>query len=146
MSYRFNVQAAVKALISRALPNADIVGMDNAADRPVRIGPGGTAIMRDGDPGEPSIDLSPPMYHFDHSIPVELLSTDSPNVSTRERLDAMAAAIGSEVAADPTLGGLCNHLDVTALEVTDLTVLGGASQIGGQFEILASYSISSPLG
>lgn len=146
MSYRADVLAAAKALIQMALPNADVIGLENAADRPIRIGPGGNAIIRDGDPGEPAIDLSPPAYHFDHSIPVELLVADSPNVDTRERLDSMASEIGAQVLLDRTLGGLCIHVDVTPLEITDLTVLGGASQIGGQFEIIATYSIPSPLG
>lgn len=146
MSHRADVLAAVKALVQLALPNANVLGLDNAADRPMRIGPGGTVVIRDGDPGEPAIDLSPPTYHFDHSIPIELLSADSPNVSPRDRLDQMAIAINSQIQLDRTLGGLCNFIEPSSLDTVDLTILGGGSQVGGQFDIVASYSISSPLG
>ncbi|WP_336974176.1 hypothetical protein [Sphingobium aromaticiconvertens] len=146
MSHRMDVLTAAKALVAGALVGAEVIGLENAADRPVRVSPLGTAIVRDGDPGEASIDLSPPRYHYDHAIPVELLALESPNVPTRARLDQMAGAIGAAVDNDRTLGGLCAHVDVTPLEIADLTVSGGASQMGAQFEIIASYSTTSPLG
>ena len=146
MSHRLQVLDAVKALIINALPTCDFVGLTNEADRPVRVSPLDTVVMRDGDPGEPAIDLCPPTYHFDHSIPVELMTLASPNVDMRQRLDQRAAAIGAGVAADPFLGGLCAFVEVTALEIVDAAVPGGASQLVGQFEIIASYSTNSPLG
>ncbi|KKW92251.1 hypothetical protein [Sphingobium chungbukense] len=146
MSHRLQVLAAVKAVIANALPTCEIVGLTNEADRPLRISPLDTIVIRDGDPGEPAIDLSPPAYHFDHSIPVELMTLASPNVDMRERLDQRAGAIGAGIASDPFLAGLCTFIDVTALEIVDAVVPGGASQLVGQFEIIASYSTSSPLG
>jgi hypothetical protein len=145
VSKRLDVLTAVKALVASALPGADLRGLANDAERPKRIPPDGLVIIRDGDPGEPNIDLSPPAYHYAHLIPIELASCQSAG-DLRAIIDTMAAAIGAAVLADRTLGGLCDFLDVEALSIVDLIVAGGATQLGGQFNIIAQYSAPSPLG
>jgi hypothetical protein len=146
MSLRLQVLTAQKALIKAALPNCDFIGLSNDSDRPARISPLGTVAMRDGDLGEPEIDLSPPTYHYDHRIPVEVMAVASPNVDIRVQVDGMAFAIGEAIAADRTLGGLCVYVDVTALDIVDVVIPGGPSQLIGQFDIVASYHTTSPLG
>lgn len=147
MSKRLTVQAALAALMVAALPGADHHALEDSADRPRRVSPLGTVVLRDGDPGDPEMDLSPPAYHYQHRFPVEILAYASAQ-PLRTVLDAMASAIGAAVAADPTLGGLCNHVDVTALDMVDLigpASPGGPSQKGGIFEIIADYTTSNPL-
>jgi len=145
MSKRAQVPAAIKAIAVAALPGADVVGLTDDADRPRRIPANGLVIVRDGDPGEAEVDLSPPLYHFEHEIQIELAAyrADTP---LRERLGIMAGAIGAGIAADRTLGGLCTYVDFGPLEIVDIIEAGGATQLGGMFTVTASYSTPNPLG
>ena len=81
-SKREEVLDAIKTLVASALPNADV--KRNLA-KPERIPPGGLAIIRDGDPGEPEVILSPLIYVYTHRIPIELAAYETPS-ETRERV------------------------------------------------------------
>lgn len=145
MSTRLDVLTAVLALVRSALPQAEVFGLGNGDEAPARVGPGGRAIVRSGDPGSPEIDLSPPAYHYDHRIPVELTALKSATQTSEQVVDAMAAAIGAAVAADPTLGGLCSWIEPTALLTGDIAATGAAAPRGGDLAIVASYSSPTPL-
>lgn len=145
MSKRLDVLRAVKAMIVAALPGCDVLGLSDDAERPKRLAANGTAIVRDGTPDLIGTDLSPPLYHYEHDIPVELAAYQS-TTDLRDRLDAMASPIGAAIAADPSLGGLCNHIEVTPLDMADLTLPGGAVQAGAEFSIIAHYHTGAPLG
>lgn len=147
MSKRLDVMTALAALLKAAAPQCDHHALADDADRPKRIGPHGTIVLRDGDPGEPEIDLCPPTYHFQHRFPVEI-SAYASSEPLRVVLDRMAGWIAAAVQADRTLGGLCNHIDVGALELVDLmggAGPGSATQKGAVFEITADYSTTTPL-
>jgi hypothetical protein len=108
-SKREQVIDAVKALVASALPNADV---KRNLDKPERIPPGGLVIVRDGDPGEPDVLLSPLTYVYEHRIPLEVAAFPSSTLSREEALDQMLSDIGAAVAADRTRGGLWEIIDV----------------------------------
>jgi hypothetical protein len=141
-SKREQVIEAVKALVASALPNAEV---KRNLDKPERIPPGGLAIVRDGDPGEPDVLLSPLTYVYEHRIPLELAAFPSSTLSREEALDQMLTEIGVAVAADRTLGGLCEFLDVEAPTSDDLEIAGAASGRWADAAIVASYSTTNPL-
>lgn len=139
MATRLQVLAAVKALVQAAVPAADVRGMSTDEAKPVEVGPDGMVIVRSGDPGQPDIDLSPPAYNYDHTIPIEL------GAYSKDVLIAMIVAIGASILADRHLGGLCTWLDAEA-PTDGESDSSGASPMGwAEFPIIASYTTSNPL-
>jgi hypothetical protein len=146
MSTRLDVLTAIKALIAATRPQADVRGMTEEDVKPDEVGEGGAAMVQSGDPGEPSVDMSPPTYWWEHSVPVELVSYPVGGLTSQQILDDWLMTIGRAVAADRTLGGVCSFLDVSA-PTTGIANVAGAAPIGwAAFTITASYSTDSPLG
>lgn len=144
-SKRLLVVLGVKALVAGALPNADTMGLEADDAKPDSIGAGGTAIVRSGDPGPPEIDLSPVSYNYEHDIPIELGAYEAPPLTSEEVLDAMMRPIGAAVAADRTLGGLVDWLEVQAPSTEDFDAVGAVAGRWANFSIVASYATSDPL-
>ena len=72
---------------------------------PERVPAAGLLILRDGDPGEPSVTLSPLRYHYQHRADVEAVVQTGTGRDTA--FDLLVAGVGTVLAADRTLGGLC---------------------------------------
>jgi hypothetical protein len=144
MSKRYDVVAGVLAMIEGACPGATVLGLDENAALPAEIPAGDLIIVRNSDPGEPEIDLSPRTYNYDHPIKVELAAIGSGGETNHQRLDRRRAQIGAAVEADRFLGGLCQYLDVDAPEVDDIK-LGGLLVAGAELVITASYASLNPL-
>jgi hypothetical protein len=142
MSKREQVIEAVVALIDAALPAAKV---ERNAAKPERIPPGGLAIVRDGDPGEPDVLLSPLTYLYTHRVPIEIAARESGPQSREQVLDAMLAAIGAAVAADRTLGGLCDFIEAEAPATADIEAAGALPGRWADAAIVATYGTSDPL-
>lgn len=138
-SKRYLVADALVALAKQAMPDADVIGLDDDATAPKRVGPGGQVIIRSGDPGDPEVDLSPLSYSYVHRFPVEIVA------ASEAVADALMVAFGLAIEADRYLGGLCEWLEPAAPETEDIAGEGAAAQRGALFDILASYSTSNPL-
>jgi hypothetical protein len=109
---------------------------------PERVPAGGLVILRDGDPGEPEVTLSPLIWHYRHRAELEVI------VQGRDRdaeFDALCAAIGAALAADRTLGGLCDWVEAEAPAPADLPIEGGASLKAAVVPVVLSYSLGDPL-
>lgn len=141
-SKREQVIDALVALIDAALPAAKV---ERNAAKPERIPPGGLAIVRDGDPGEPEVLLSPLTYLYTHRIPVEIAARESGAQSREQALDAMLAAIGAAVVADRTLGGLCDFIEAEAPATADIDAAGAQTARWADAAIVASYCTPDPL-
>ena len=146
MSKRFDVGEAVKALVSRAVPNSKVIGMEPDEARPTTVGELGLVIVRSGDPGSPDIDLSPPVYWYDHTFPIELAAVRDGARTARQVLDDMLTAIGGEIEADRSLGGLCTYLAGEAPIDGETQTNGAAAISWADAAIIATYSTTSPLG
>jgi len=141
-SHREEVLDAIKALIAGSLPNAEV---KRNLDKPERIPPGGLVIIRDGDPGEPEVLLSPLTYVYEHRIPIELAAFASASLTREQVLDQMLVAIGAAVEADRTLGGLCDFIETEAPTSDDLETAGAISGRWADAAIIASYATANPL-
>ncbi len=141
-SKREAVLAGVLALLRTALPFAEV--KRNLA-KPERIPPGGLVIVRDGDPGEPEVLLSPLTYLYTHRIALEIAARESGSQSREQALDAMLAAVGAAVAADRTLGGLCELLEAEAPATADVEASGAQAVRWADAAIVASYATIDPL-
>lgn len=147
MSTRLDVLLAVKRLVEGALPGARVLGLDGDEAAPAIIPATGMVVVRSGDPGEPvEITLSPATYWYDHAIPLEVSAFASGPLTSEQALDVMLVAIGKAVAADRTLAGLCNWIDVSSAGTEDIyDERSGRPPRGAPIMIMASYSTTNPL-
>lgn len=141
-SKREQVIQAVIALIQTALPKASHYRNEVKQQT---IGTGGYANVDDGDPGDPEVTLNPTTYIYEHQIPVELAANKTASTSAEARLDTMMQAVGVAVAADRTLGGLCDYLMVLAAQTEALTADGAPVSRSGLVTIVAVYATTDPL-
>ena len=109
---------------------------------PERVPALGLLILRDGEPGEPEVTLSPLAYHYQHRAEIEAV-VQGPD---RDVLfDTLTASIGTALAADRTLGGLCDWVEAEAPQPVDLPVEGAASLKAAVIPVLLHYSTADPL-
>ena len=110
---------------------------------PERIPPSGLMILRDGNPGEPGVTLSPLMYHYQHRAELEVI------VQTGEdrdaRFDRLVGRIGAAIAADRTLRGRCDWVEAEAPEPVDLPIEVAASLKAAVVAIILHYATSDVL-
>lgn len=141
-SKREQVLDAIKALLTSALPNADV--RRNLA-KPERIPPGGLVVIRDGDPGEPEVMLSPLLYVYAHRIPIELAAYETSSQTPEQVLDEMLGVIGAAVSGDRTLGGLCDFIEAQAPATDDVETAGARAGRWADAAIIAVYGTPDPL-
>ena len=141
-SKRETVLGAVKALVAAALPGAEV--RRNLA-KPERIPPGGLVVIRDGDPGEPDVTLSPVSYLYTHRIPVEIAAFESAMLTREEVLDGMLAAIGAAIIANRRLGGLVDWIEAEAPSSEGIETTGSQAGRFADFVIVATYATADPL-
>lgn len=142
-SVRETVLKALHARLRTALSSSTVT-VERGEALPETVPTGGLIILRDGKPGEPEITLSPLRYHFQHRAEIEAFVQSSG--STRDaRFDAVTVAIGTTLAADRTLGGLCEWVETMAPEPTDLPVAGGTTIKVAVIPVVLHYSTADPL-
>ena len=110
---------------------------------PERVPAEGLLILRDGEPGDPEVTLSPLAYHYQHRAEIEAV------VQGNDRDTAFAtlcASIGAAISADRTLGGLCDWIEAEAPRPVDLPVEGSASLKAAVITVVLHYSTADPLG
>ena len=109
---------------------------------PERVPSAGLLILRDGEPGDPEVTLSPLRYHYQHRAEIEAV------VQGAERdpaFDALCTSVGLMITADRTLGGLCDWVEAEAPRPVDLAVEGAASLKATVITIILHYSTGDPL-
>ena len=110
---------------------------------PERVPADGLLILRDGDPGEPEVTLSPLAYHYQHRAEIEAV-VHGPDRDAA--FDTLSAGIGTALADDRTLGGLCDWIEAEAPQPVDLPVEGAASLKAAVIPVVLHYSTADPLG
>ncbi|RFU12530.1 acyl-CoA transferase [Rhodobacteraceae bacterium W635] len=109
---------------------------------PERVPTEGLLILRDGEPGDPEVTLSPLAYHYQHRAEVEAV-VQGPDRDAA--FDARTASVGAALAADRTLGGLCDWVEAEAPRPVDLPVEGAASPKAATIAVVLHYSTDDPL-
>lgn len=110
---------------------------------PERVPAAGLLILRDGDPGEPAVTLSPLRYHYQHRAEVEAIV--QAGAGRDAAFDVLAAGVGTALAADRTLGGRCDWVEAEAPRPTELGIDGAATLKAAVLPIVLHYSTSDPL-
>lgn len=139
MTQRETILSALADLL-RTIPNVPVL---RGEVLPERIPPAGLMILRDGEPGEPEVTLSPLTYHYRHRAEIEAVVQGADRDAT---FDALCASIGAVIAADRTLGGLCDWVEAEAPQPVDLPVEGAASLKAAVIPVILHYSMTDPLG
>jgi len=113
---------------------------------PEKIPTGGLLILRDGDPGEPETILSPLSYYWQHLASLEVL-VQAGIASERDALmDALFQKVAATLAADQTLGGLCDRVTPHAADTSSVVVEGAANIKAAIVPIELIYTTDSQLG
>ena len=109
---------------------------------PERVPATGLLILRDGDPGEPEVTLSPLRYHYQHRAEIEAVVQGANRDTT---FDSLCASIGAAIAADRTLSGLCDWIEAEAPQPVDLPVEGAASLKAAVIPVMLHYTTADAL-
>jgi hypothetical protein len=110
---------------------------------PERTPAAGLLILRDGEPGEPEVTLSPLRYHYQHRAEIEAVVQGA---GRDVAFDTLCASIGAALGTDRSLGGLCDWVEAEAPRPVDLPVEGAASLNAAVIPVVLHYSTSDPLG
>ncbi len=110
---------------------------------PERIPPSGLIILRDGQPGEPEVTLSPLRYHYQHRAELEVVVQAANGRAAA--FDSLIAAIGTALETDRTLGGLCDWVEPEAPAAVDLPVQGASALKAAMLQVILHYSTADPL-
>jgi len=137
-------EAALMAL-NTALTHVAGAAVERDAVVPERIPAGGLLILRDGEPGEPEITLSPLSYHYDHAATLEVLVQAAPPATRALALDGLLRSVAAALGSDRTLGGTVDWLSWSAPRTEDLAVSGGPGIKGAVVTIVLTFSTPDPL-
>ena len=109
---------------------------------PERVPNAGLLILRDGEPGEPEVTLSPLRYHYQHRAEIEAVVQGAARDAA---FDTLCASIGAALATDRTLGGLCDWVEAEAPRPVDLAVEGAASLKAAVIPVILHYTTTGSL-
>jgi hypothetical protein len=128
-----------------AIENVPAATVKREEPLPEKVPAGGLVILRDGDPGEPEVLLSPLAYLWQHRAEIEVIVQRAP-IEAPAALDALLASVGSALSADRTLGGLADWVEWSAPQIRDLAIDGAAGLKGAVVTVILHYASSDPLG
>ena len=134
-------ERVLAALHARLQPLAALVLRDEVL--PERVPPTGLLILRDGQPGEPEVTLSPLRYHYQHRAELEVVV--QAGTGRASAFDDLITAIGAALEADWTLGGLCDWVEPEAPASVDLPVEGAAALKAAVITVVLHYTTTGPL-
>ena len=113
---------------------------------PEKIPPEGLLILRDGELGEPEVMLSPLSYYWEHSASLEVFVQAADGDTRNQKMNGLFQSIASVLAADPTLGGLCDRVTPQAPDTDTLAIEGAPSVHTAIVPIELIYVTASQLG
>ena len=138
-------EAALKALYAVLI---GITGPTVVRNEPetAKIPAGGLVVLRDGDPGEPDVLLSPTSYAYEHRAEVVVQIQDGDAAARDAAMDTLLQSIGGAIAADETLGGTVDMATPGGPELIDESVEGAATIKAALVPVYLEYTSSTPLG
>jgi NAD/NADP transhydrogenase alpha subunit len=134
-------EAILAALHARLQPLAALVLRDEVL--PERIPVAGLIILRDGQPGEPEVTLSPLRHHYQHRAELEVVV--QAGAGRASAFDTLIAAIGAALETDRTLDGLCDWVEAEAPASVDLPIEGAAALKAAVITVVLHYATTGPL-
>jgi len=112
---------------------------------PEKVPSTGLVILRDGEPGEPEILLSPLSYAWRHRAPLDVVVGGGTQAERDAALDTLLTSIGTALEQDRTLGGLVDWLEIGAPSFETVPIEGAAPIKGAVVPVILHYETPSPL-
>ena len=140
-----SVREQILCAVLARLETVPAATVKREAPLPETVPAGGLIILRDGDPGDPEVVLSPVTYLWEHQTEIEVIlqrGQDDDSVA----LDVLLMAVGTALAADRSLGGLVEWLDWGAPKTSGLAIDGAAALRCAMVPVTIHYGSSDPLG
>ena len=134
-------EAVLTALHARLQSLAALTLLDEVL--PERIPTAGLIILRDGQPGDPEVTLSPLRYHYQHRAELEVVV--QAGTGRASAFDDLIVAIGAALEADRALGGLCDWVEAEAPASVDLPVEGAGALKAAAITVVLHYTTTGPL-
>lgn len=107
---------------------------------PEKIPISGLAILRDGDPGDPDVVLSPLTYLWRHAAPVEIVVQHGDAAERDRRSDELVEAVTAALLTDRNLGGLADWLEASPPSADLLPVEGAAAIKAATLTVTIHYA------
>jgi hypothetical protein len=139
-------EAALQALfatIRAAAPSG--VDVRRNEPLPVDLPAAGLVLVTDGTPGEPEETLSPHRYHYQHTARLEVIVEGATAAARDTAFDALLRTVGTALAADRTLGGVCEWCEPMAPEAVELAVEGTLPMKAATVDVMLHYTTADPL-
>ena len=140
MTAREQLMAAILAALgttgAKVIRNAEV---------PTTVPAEGLVILRDGEPGEPEVTLSPLSFTFTHAAQLEAYAQASAKTARTATLDGLVSAIGTALAADRTFGGLADWSMPGGPTITDHGSTGAQSIAAATIPLVCIYTVNDPL-
>jgi hypothetical protein len=112
---------------------------------PEKLPSTGLVVLRDGEPGEPEVLLSPVSYLWRHRAPLDVVVGGATQADRDAALDTLLITIGSVLNANRTLGGLVDYLEIGPPSFEIVPIEGAAPIKGTVVPVILHYETSSPL-
>ena len=112
---------------------------------PTKVPAEGLLILRDGDPGEPEVTLSPTRYHYQHRAEIEALVQHGDPAQRDTALDTLLEKVAKALDGQTSLDGLVDYLHIETPDFLSETVEGAPTIKAAVVPIILEYSTSNPL-
>ncbi len=112
---------------------------------PTKVPADGLIILRDGDPGEPEVTLSPTRYHYQHRAEIEALVQHGDPAQRDTALDTLLETVAQALDGQTSLSGLVDYLHIETPDFLSETVEGAPTIKAAVVPIILEYSTSNPL-
>ena len=113
---------------------------------PERIPQEGLVILRDGNPGEPSVTLSPVSYLYEHRAELDVAVQGAGAAARDASFDGLLEAIAAAISGDRTLGGLADRVEALAPVPSEIAAEGAVPIKAATIPVVLIYATTDPLG
>ena len=105
----------------------------------------GLVVVRDGEPGEPDMVLSPPRYIYKHRADIEVFVQNADASQREADLDRLITHIGDVLDRAGTLGGVVDLLNAGSPELLTEPIEGAAALKAARVPVTLEYVTNNPL-
>ena len=112
---------------------------------PTKVPADGLVILRDGDPGEPEVTLSPTRYHYQHRAEIEALVQHGDPAQRDTALDTLLETVAQALDGQTSLGGLVDYLHIETPDFLSETVEGAPTIKAAVVPVILEYSTTNPV-
>jgi hypothetical protein len=139
-------EAALKALylaVSAAAPVLATCERNSAL--PIDYPAAGILIVRDGEPGEPDVLMSPETYIYTHLADIDVVFQNGDAAARDAGFDILKQAVATALSTDRTLGGSVEYALGRAPAPLEITAEGVEAIKAATIQVELTYETSDPL-